>query len=61
MGRRGHRLGPHHMHDVQQAFRDSPDVAAFEKRVNEIYEGDWLVLVRASVTRTGCSWRAGRT
>ena len=37
------------MHDVQQAFRDSPDVAAFEKRVNEIYEGDWLVLVRASV------------
>ena len=37
------------MHDVQQAFRDSPDVAAFEKRVNEIYEGDWLVLVQTSV------------
>ena len=37
------------MHDVQQAFRDSPDAAAFEKRVNEIYEGNWLVLVRTSV------------
>ena len=37
------------MHDVQQAFRDSPDAAAFEKRVNEIYEGDWLVLIRTSV------------
>ena len=37
------------MHDVRQAFRDSPDTAAFERRVNEIYEGDWLVLVRASV------------
>ena len=37
------------MHDVQQAFRDSPDAAAFEKRVNEVYEGDWLVLVRTSV------------
>ena len=37
------------MHDVQQAFRDSPDVAAFERRVNEVYEGDWLVLVRTSV------------
>ncbi len=37
------------MHDVRQAFRDSPDVAAFERRVNEVYEGDWLVLVRTSV------------
>ena len=36
------------MHDVRQAFRDNPDIAAFERRVNEIYEGDWLVLVRAS-------------
>ena len=42
-------VGRINMHDVQQAFRDSPDVAAFERRVNEVYEGDWLVLVRTSV------------
>lgn len=35
------------MHDVEQAFKSSPNIEAFERRINEIYEGDWLVLVRA--------------
>ncbi len=34
--------------DVQQAFKDSKSATDFEDRVNEIYEGDGLVLVRAS-------------
>ncbi len=33
--------------DVQKAFEDSESATDFEKRVNEIYEGDGLVLVRA--------------
>ena len=33
--------------DVQQAFKDSESATLFEKRVNEIYEGDGLVLIRA--------------
>ena len=33
--------------DVQDAFKDSDSVTEFEKRVNEIYEGDGLVLIRA--------------
>ena len=34
--------------DVQQAFKDSKSATDFEDRVNQIYEGDGLVLVRAS-------------
>ena len=34
--------------DVQQAFKDSKSATDFEDRVNEIYEGDGPVLVRAS-------------
>ena len=33
---------------IQQAFKDSKSATDFEDRVNEIYEGDGLVLVRAS-------------
>ena len=33
--------------DVQQAFKDSDSVTEFEQRVNQIYEGDGLVLIRA--------------
>ncbi len=33
--------------DVQEAFKNSNSATEFEKRVNEIYEGDGLVLVRA--------------
>ena len=33
--------------DVQQAFKDSGSATEFEKRVNEIYEGDGIVLIRA--------------
>ena len=35
------------LNDVQKAFKDSESVTDFEKRVNEIYEGDGLVLIRA--------------
>ena len=34
--------------DVQEAFKNSDSATEFEKRVNEIYEGDGLVLIRAS-------------
>ena len=34
--------------DVQEAFKDSESATDFERRVNEIYEGDGLVLIRAS-------------
>ena len=34
--------------DVQQAFKDSKSATDFEERVNQIYEGDGLVLIRAS-------------
>ena len=33
--------------DVQQAFKDSQSATQFEERVNEIYEGDGIILVRA--------------
>ena len=33
--------------DVQEAFRNSESATEFERRVNEIYEGDGLVLIRA--------------
>ena len=33
--------------EVQKAFRDAESVTRFEQRVNEIYEGDGLILVRA--------------
>ena len=32
---------------VQDAFKDSESVSAFEKKVNEIYEGDGIILIRA--------------
>ena len=34
--------------DVQDAFKDSDSATDFERRVNEIYEGDGLILIRAS-------------
>lgn len=34
--------------DVQDAFKDSKSPTEFEKRVNEIYEGDGLVFIRSS-------------
>ena len=34
--------------DVQEAFKNSDSATDFEQRVNEIYEGDGLVLIRAS-------------
>ena len=33
--------------DVQEAFKNSQSATEFERRVNEIYEGDGLVLIRA--------------
>ena len=33
--------------EVQEAFKDSKSVTEFEKRVNEIYEGDAPVFIRA--------------
>ncbi len=33
--------------DVQQAFKDSKSATEFENRVNEIYEGDGIILIRA--------------
>ena len=35
------------LEDVQQAFKDSKSATEFEDRVNQIYEGDGLVLIRA--------------
>ena len=34
--------------DVQEAFKKSDSVTEFEQRVNEIYEGDGLIYIRAS-------------
>ncbi len=34
--------------DVQEAFRNSKSATEFEQRVNEIYEGDGVILIRAS-------------
>lgn len=39
--------------EVQEAFKDSKDASAFERRVNEIYEGDGIVLVRAKQNESG--------
>ena len=33
--------------DVQEAFKNSDSATEFERRVNEIYEGDGLILIRA--------------
>ena len=33
--------------DVQEAFKNSESVTAFEQKVNEIYEGEGLILIRA--------------
>ena len=41
-------VGRINMDDVQLAFQTSRSVTDFENRVNEIYEGDGLVLVRVS-------------
>jgi len=38
--------------DVQTAFKESKSATDFEKRVNEIYEGDGLILIRAEQTDT---------
>ena len=34
--------------DVQLAFQESSSATEFERRVNEIYEGDGIILIRAS-------------
>ena len=39
--------------EVQEAFKKSESPTEFEKRVNEIYEGDGLVLIRAKQEDTG--------
>lgn len=33
--------------DVQEAFKDSKSATEFENRVNEIYEGDGIILIRS--------------
>ena len=33
--------------DVQEAFKNSDNATEFERRVNEIYEGDGIILIRA--------------
>ena len=40
-------VGRINMQDVEEAFKKSKTVEQFEKRLNEIYEGDGIVLVRA--------------
>ncbi len=40
--------GSINLDDVQAAFKDSKSATDFERRVNEIYEGDGLVIIRAS-------------
>ena len=39
--------GSINLDDVQAAFKDSKSATDFERRVNEIYEGDGLVIIRA--------------
>ncbi len=34
--------------EVQEAFKDSKSPTEFEKRVNEIYEGDGIIFIRSS-------------
>ena len=38
--------------DVQNAFKESESVTEFEKRVNEIFEGDGVILIKAEQTDT---------
>ena len=40
-------IGRINMEEVEEAFKKSQTVEQFEKRLNEIYEGDGIVLVRA--------------
>ena len=40
------------LEDVQTAFQESESVTEFEKRVNEIFEGDGIVLIKAEQTDT---------
>ena len=40
-------IGRINMEGVEEAFKKSQTVEEFEKRLNEIYEGDGLVLIRA--------------
>ncbi len=40
-------IGRINMEEVEEAFKKSQSVEQFEKRLNEIYEGDGIVLVRA--------------
>ena len=40
------------LEDVQNAFKESESVTEFEKRVNEIFEGDGVVLIKAEQTDT---------
>ena len=40
--------GSINLDEVQAAFKDSKSATDFERRVNEIYEGDGLVIIRAS-------------
>ena len=40
------------LEDVQNAFQESESVTEFEKRVNEIFEGDGIVLIKAEQTDT---------
>ena len=40
-------IGRINMEAVQEAFERSKSVEEFEKRLNEIYEGDGIVLIRA--------------
>ena len=41
------------MEDVQKAFKDSKSVTDFQEKVNRIYEGDGLVLIRAKQEQIG--------
>ncbi len=45
--------GRMNLDDVQEAFRNSKSATDFEQRVNQIYEGDGLVLVRAKQEADG--------
>jgi hypothetical protein len=40
-------IGRINMEEVEEAFKESQTVEQFEKRLNEIYEGDGIVLIRA--------------
>jgi len=40
-------IGRINMEEVEEAFKKSKTVEEFEKRLNEIYEGDGIVLIRA--------------